>query len=584
MAHLGLKASDERENGSQLATTLAHLRTSAQIIAQEPDRLSLLKQSAEHLAKRINTEKLYIGLVTNGAIHYDFVVERDTQRPLEQRIIAGQGVAGQALARKKPQTNAPDLFEVGAAAPDYPILAVPALTYQRQVLAVIECHKTRGSLPFTRSEIDLVESVALLLTPGLERAYLFDQMERWTNSFESLLMFNASLNSKLEPLALVKRLVEYAAGFLGAEAGMAGLVRTHDIWTDGYWHDGSWHPLQMQWSPREEDCPPGWVLINQCPYLTNDYGADPLAAPILAEQYGVKNALCIPIMDARETVLGFVELHNKGNGREQFTWSDAHFLESLANSAAISIHNAHLLNALEVERGRLKAFAARNLNLIEDERQRIARELHDEAGQVLIGIKLELQVLARKMAEKDPALKADFDRMRQMVNESTNQIKSIGRALRPPVLDQLGLEIALGRLTSEMQRRAAVQFHFNALNLNNRLPQPIETTCYRLVQEALTNVIRHASANQVWITLDETDDDVYLTVRDDGCGFDPDNQREAGLGLLGMQERVSMLNGVFKLDSTLGVGTTINAIIPIKPHQSADNPEPEVAHSNDLEQ
>lgn len=549
-----------REN-LRLKSHRGKLEDVAKIVAHEPDRDELIKQVALYIATALKAEKLLLGTRHNDTIIFDTLVEQRRLKPTSRAVQLGEGVAGWVIQHKQSYLG-PSLDGGEEKSESHSVLAVPIFNHQRHLLGVIECHKARHHLPFTPKEAELLQAMAQQIAPGLARALLFDQMESWTSSFENLLMFSASLNGKLESAVLIRRLVEHATSFLGAESGLAGLTGATEIVTDGYWQAGQWHPFQKRWLPQETHGTPGWVLINQCPYLTHDYPNDSLAEGTLRDSFKVKNALCVPIMDAREAVLGFVELHNKSGGREAFNWSDAHFLEALANSTAISLYNAYLLTELESQKAGLQALAARNLTLLENERQRIARELHDEAGQLLIGIKLELQLLAKKVSPIAPELQPAFDRLRHEINGSTDQIKEIARALRPPILDEMGLEAALKRQVADFQKRSEFAIQFDAVNLTTRLPQLVETTCYRIVQEALTNVTRHAQASRVSITLISDEAQTYLHIQDDGCGFDPNYEGHAGLGLLGIQERVMMLNGTFTIETSSQAGTCLNIVIP----------------------
>jgi len=149
------------------------------------------------------------------------------------------------------------------------------------------------------------------------------------------------------------------------------------------------------------------------------------------------------------------------------------------------------------------------------------------------------------------------------VNQSTAQLKGIAHALRPPILDELGLEVALNQCIADFQEHMAIAIHFESIDQLTRLPQEIETACYRIVQEALTNVARHAQANQVWIALISDASHVHLSIRDDGQGFDVRQSQRHGLGLLGMQERAKMLGGQIAVKSALNVGTAVTVEIPL---------------------
>lgn len=319
--------------------------------------------------------------------------------------------------------------------------------------------------------------------------------------------------------------------------------------------------MQCHW--RAQEGLPGWVFFNECTYLTNHYQQDHLAEPRFIQEYGIISALCVPIMDAREQVLGFFELHNKNDGREPFTWSDAQFMESLANTAAVAIRNAWLLKEVEAQREQLRALAAHNATILEDERHRIARELHDETGQALTGVKLNLQVLTHKIPRELPELRKEADRLRQQINESTAQLKGLAHKLRPPALDVMGLQVALQQLVNDLQVRTGISTHISASDIDQRLPSAVETACFRITQEALTNIARHAQATQVCISLVRRSKDFQLIIGDNGAGFDLKQLPNAGLGLLGMKERTLMLGGILDIKSLPGKGTLIEVIIPL---------------------
>jgi signal transduction histidine kinase len=260
-------------------------------------------------------------------------------------------------------------------------------------------------------------------------------------------------------------------------------------------------------------------------------------------------------------VLGFFKLHNISDAR-QFTWQDAGFLESLANMTAVAIENARLIKALEATNEQIQALSAAHLNRLEDERRRISRELHDEAGQALIGVKLALQVMSVRATQQAPELRAELDMLREQVNAATGQLKDLARHLRPPTLDELGLAVALRQLCTDVEKRSGLQIYMTVDELAERLPQQVETALFRIAQEALTNVQKHASASQVWIELTCTPLRVRLVIRDDGCGFDT-KQVSTGLGLLGIHERTELLKGTFRVTGARS-GAVLEVEIPLK--------------------
>lgn len=204
----------------------------------------------------------------------------------------------------------------------------------------------------------------------------------------------------------------------------------------------------------------------------------------------------------------------------------------------------------------------------EDERRRLARELHDELGQQLAALLLGLKVLPGY--DQLPILTKDHLQNLQKITEQIMQrARRLAIDLRPETLDHLGLPEALQFYIREWSQRSGVpvDFHCNGLR-EIRLPAPIETTLYRVVQEALTNVLRHAQAKRVSVLLERRAGQVLTIVEDDGQGFERGEDyrlrhTERSLGLIGMQERVALVNGHLSIESSPGAGTTIFAKIPL---------------------
>jgi len=224
---------------------------------------------------------------------------------------------------------------------------------------------------------------------------------------------------------------------------------------------------------------------------------------------------------------------------------------------------------VETERVRL---LRRLVTAEEHERRRISRELHDQMGQSLAALMLGLKSL-----QDSDQFRSEHARLQQLQNltdQLANEVHILARELRPTALDDLGLQTVLSNYVEEWSDRCEVpaDFHSNGL-LGPRLPGDIETTVYRLVQEALTNVMKHAKAQNVSIIVERRANRVLVIVEDDGLGFDVDSLlkiplSKRRLGLLGMQERVELVGGSLNIESTPGVGTTILAQIPVSKDQA----------------
>ena len=205
----------------------------------------------------------------------------------------------------------------------------------------------------------------------------------------------------------------------------------------------------------------------------------------------------------------------------------------------------------------LEALSRRLIEAQEAERRAVARELHDDFGQVLTALKLNLQAQGRGDAESIALVDGAIARMRELAQD-----------LRPPLLDEFGLEASLRWYVEREAKRAGLASHLALAPLVQRPPAAVETTCFRVAQEALTNIIRHAQAHAVDVELSAANGTLQLVVRDDGRGFDvPAARRRAAhggsQGLLSMQERVALAGGDLEIDSAPGRGTTVRARLPL---------------------
>jgi signal transduction histidine kinase len=222
--------------------------------------------------------------------------------------------------------------------------------------------------------------------------------------------------------------------------------------------------------------------------------------------------------------------------------------------------------ALHHARLRLQALSNRMLEMQEAERRHIARELHDEIGQSLTAIKLNLEALARRIADEKTRRLAE--EIVGVAGQVLDQVRRLSLDLRPPQLDDLGLRAALQWLVKRHTREDGPAIELAAPESLPRLDSAAETACFRVAQEALTNVLRHAGATSVRIELKEDGGQFCLDVRDDGRGFDLAAARAralegASLGLVGMNERVALAGGEIRLASRSGGGTHVRACFPL---------------------
>jgi signal transduction histidine kinase len=210
----------------------------------------------------------------------------------------------------------------------------------------------------------------------------------------------------------------------------------------------------------------------------------------------------------------------------------------------------------------LKQLSARLVEAQENERRSISRELHDEVGQTLTGIRVELANVSRKIRGKDvDGLDMKVDEIKQMVDDLVGVVRNMALLLRPSMLDDLGLVPALQWQAREVSKRTSVRVKVAAKGISEDLPEEHKTCIYRIVQEALHNCVQHSGASTVRVTVQQESSRILLAIQDDGKGFN--TQLERGMGLLGMQERVSHLGGTFSVDSLPGSGAIVCIVLPL---------------------
>lgn len=217
------------------------------------------------------------------------------------------------------------------------------------------------------------------------------------------------------------------------------------------------------------------------------------------------------------------------------------------------------------ERRKLRAFGAGALRAAEEERQRIARELHDDTAQRLAGLMLLLKVASQ--IEDRGERERRIEQVREEIAETAEAVRRIARGLRPPVLDEVGLPAALDLLVRSLRRAHSLDIELSAERTGIRLDPDAELALYRIIQEALSNAVRHAGASRIVVTLRADDREMRAEVEDDGRGFaiDRDYGDEfQGLGLVGMRERARNAGGALEINSAPGTGTRVRVEIPVK--------------------
>jgi signal transduction histidine kinase/PAS domain-containing protein len=264
---------------------------------------------------------------------------------------------------------------------------------------------------------------------------------------------------------------------------------------------------------------------------------------------------------ARGDVAGLFSLSKGEPG--YFNEGHLKLAEAMSSQASVAVENAILYEQMQASTERMQSLSRRLVEVQEDERRQIARELHDEAGQALVSLRFGLRLLEREFAEGGSV----SGRVAELVQRTDAVIEGLHRLaadLRPVSLDHLGLEAALRQYSKAAGSELGLVVRFKARGFTrDRLPAAVETALYRIAQEAMTNVVRHAHATRVDVLVEVRGERVKLMVEDDGVGFEPHRSwRGDHIGLIGMRERAEALGGTLTIESAPGEGTTVVVEVP----------------------
>jgi PAS domain S-box-containing protein len=272
-----------------------------------------------------------------------------------------------------------------------------------------------------------------------------------------------------------------------------------------------------------------------------------------------KNSLCIPLLVEGE-IQGMILLFS--TSQDVFREAKIAFFRTLGREIGVAIQNARLFERVLLSREQMQTLSRRLVEVQEAERRYIARELHDEVGQVLTGLKLALEMNVRLSGE---AAKASLIEAQSLVNKLMVLIRELSLNLRPAMLDDLGLLPALLWHFERFTAQTNIRVIFKHTGLNQRVNLEAETAIYRIVQEALTNVARHAKVSEVTVRIWLDEKMLGVQVEDHGIGFNPEALLNTGtsVGLAGMRERAVLLGGQFTIETSPGAGTRLTAELPI---------------------
>ena len=477
-------------------------------------------------------------------------IDAETQAMIGE-LPHGRGVLGVLIRDRRPlrlRELGQDPRSVGLP-PGHPpmssFLGVPILL-RATAFGNLYLTEKAGGEEFREADEEIVRLLAAQAAVAIENARLYESSRQWSRQLESLNEVSEALLTETELSQLFELASSRLRELLNARVVLIELPTSDGLSVTVEAASGENASRLLGLKLERARSKAGRTLARRRPERIDSMIDDPeidQTAPRLVEATA---ALYVPLI-VRDRAVGVIVAYDKSEADPRFSDADMRLAQAFANRAAVALELSE-----RVGREAVRAL----LEGQETERTRLARELHDETGQALASILLGLSQIERQIGEEPLAL------VRELVGSALDDVRRLTTELRPPALDDFGLQPALERLIEIVASRSGLDIQLN-MSSPVTLPPEHETALYRIIQEALTNIVKHAGAHSVSIVAMNTDVAVRTVIEDDGAGFDQASVRQGALGLVGMRERVSLLGGRFEVETAPGTGTTLMIELPL---------------------
>jgi signal transduction histidine kinase len=523
---------------------------------------SLLQKIVETAVSLTGARYAALGVIDeSGAALERFVttgIDEETRKTIGD-LPRGRGILGVLIREAKPLrlTHLGDDPRSVGFPPGHPpmesFLGVPVLL---RGVAYGNLYLTeKEGVEFTDEDLELVTLLAAQAAVAIENARLYESATRWSRQLEILHETVRSVVDETDVTRLLTHVCERLRGLINARVALAVLPADGGdvlrvVAADG--EDADLAAGLIGHEFQKDASKVGRVLERQQSTRIDSILDDPDVDQTETRILGARTGLYAPLV-ARGHGLGVIAVHDKLTANGRFTDGDLRLAEIFAGRAAVALALSE-----RVARDTVRRVVAAQ----EEERRRLALELHDETGQALTSILLGLKAIGSAETRED-AQRAEAD-VRGLVVQALQDVRALAVELRPSALDDFGLAAAVERLAQTFGERSGIRTTVET-HLDDRLRPELETTLYRVVQEALSNVVKHAGAEHVSIVLAQRGSGVAATIDDDGQGFDESAIRPDALGLTGMRERLALVGGTLEIESAPGRGTTVAAHVPVSP-------------------
>ncbi|MCB9105888.1 MAG: GAF domain-containing protein [Anaerolineales bacterium] len=532
-----------------------------------PETLTII---TDHAVRLFNAMSASVALLdkSSGCLHFAASSGVKSDFVLGKQLAPGQGVAGWVVQYGEPAlvpdtSQDPRFFSEMDKQSNFTTASILCYPLQNKsgTIGAIEVINKKGGT-FTQTDLRLLSWLSMPAVNAIENARLFEAQHIARRQAEMLREATSTLTSVLDLDQVLERILVHLERVIPYDSACIFLRDDQQLRIVA----GRGRQVEQKQVVGRVQHSADNVLYRRIetfgrPVILPDARIDPDFSTWENGLTYIRGWMGVPLV-AKNEVIGYVTLDS--HRVNAYGPTDAELAQAFANQAAVAIENARLFEQVSIGRKRLQSLSHRLVEVQEKERRYVARELHDEAGQALALLKLELRLLEQDL-DKPEAIREHLTALNRTTSYVSENLHRLAKDLHPATLEHLGLVPALRQFVESFGKQHHLILHFETIGLENqRLPQTIEINLYRIVQEALANSVRHARATHASVLIERREASIVTIAEDNGRGFDPDDTaRTSGrLGLLSMRERADMMGGVFEIESSPGTGTTVYVEIP----------------------
>lgn len=551
---------------------LSGLNLMGQAVSASLDLASLNETVLSVGRQLLNADAMILFLYEDGELIITAADHDGDLQFLGRRIAEDDGVAGLCWTAGEPvwlggdecrDRRSTQLARMTGHTPGS-IIAVP-VRWQNKQLGVLEATHI-GEAAFDARDVVMLEAVANWMAITIGKVSQHQALQRRLRDSEIIAEISSALSQTLEPQTILDLIVNKAhelvprSDWVIIHLLLGRPERLEPIAVAGTEEDLSDYIIESGEGLAGLALKEGKVLN------VEDTQSDPRPSAF-AHRSGLRSLLVAPIR-SRDRVLGTLTLHCQETAA--FTSEDEMLMTILSAQAGLSIENAQLFDSqrrarhvAELQRERMRDLADQIITAQEEERARISRELHDEAGQALTSLKIGLDLIRRGLPPELEVLRGRLADLAALTGSTMETLRNLAHDLRPPGLDAFGLNVALGGLCHDFAARANMKVQYQGEELPE-IPIIVALSMYRFAQEALTNIGKHAEASKADVRLTLLQEVIELAVADDGKGFiyDADAENSVSIGLISMQERIDLIGGTLEISTAPGRGAKLIARVP----------------------